>query len=158
VRVISGFALSAVGRWRPSSGLLLSRSNSVLHLSRSRLPHETTINITKSLRVSARAISLCFALLQTLSFPLLEHSFPGSIALHPSKPRLVLSLLLRRTTPTHLYTTPSFHSIPIGPASPATTGGSLQVDVSKARRSISLHPHSFIDARFRYITRTSASH
>ena len=37
-------------------GLQLPRSSFVLHLWRSRYPHETTIDITKSLRVSARTL------------------------------------------------------------------------------------------------------
>jgi hypothetical protein len=85
-------------------------SHSVLHLSRPWLRHETTINITKFLRVWARTISLCFVFLQTLSFSLLLPFFRGSIALHPPKLLLALSLLLR-------HTTPLFHSIPIGHAS-----------------------------------------
>jgi hypothetical protein len=104
------------------------------------LPHETTINITKSLRVWARAISLCFVLLQTLSFSLLLPFFRGSIALHPPKLLLPLSLLFRLTTLAHVSNTPSFHSIPIRHASVAEP--LLQVAVSKARQSIVL-PTSF---------------
>jgi hypothetical protein len=132
-RAIFGCAPSAAGRRRSSSDSLPPRSNSVLHLSRSRLLHETTINITKSLRVWARAISLCFVLLQTLSFSLLLLFFRSSIALHPPNPLLALSLLLCLTTPAHLSTTPSFHSIPIRPTSVAKR--LLQVAVSKARQS-----------------------
>jgi len=129
--------------------------NSVLHLSRSRLPHETTINITKSLRVWARAISLCFVLLQTLSFSLLLPFFRGSIVLHPPKLLLAFSLLLRLTTLAHVSNTPSFHSIPIRPVSVAEP--LLQVAVSKARQSTCSPNHSSVDARFRYSPRTSGS-
>ncbi len=117
------------------------------------MPHETTINITKSLRVWARAISLCFVLLQTLSFSLLLPSFHGTIALHPPKLLLALSLLLRHTTPAHIYTTPSFHSIPIGPASLAERPPSSRCIESAPQHRA---PHIIsVDARFRYSTRTS---
>jgi hypothetical protein len=56
-----GSAQNVVDRCRSSRGLLLSTSNSVLHLPWSLLPHETTLYNTKLLRTSARAVSLCLA-------------------------------------------------------------------------------------------------
>jgi hypothetical protein len=49
-QVIFGSAQNVVDRCRSSKGLLLSRSNSVLHLPWSRLPHETSLYSTNPLR------------------------------------------------------------------------------------------------------------
>jgi hypothetical protein len=153
--LLSGFAPSALGRWRSSSGLRLPKSHSALHLSRSQLPHETAIHITKSLRVPARAISLCFAVLHIWPFPLLQSLFPGGLALHPTQEHPPMSAAPQGNSPTHLDNIPTSHSIPIGPASAATTDDFLQVAVSKARRSTLPSHHPAVDARFRYSTRTS---
>jgi hypothetical protein len=83
------------------------------------LPHDTTIHTTKPLRASARSTSVCLAVLQTWSFQLLQPSLRDSLLFYPTQRHCVLSFALRRTTPTHLDTTPPFHSIPIGPASAA---------------------------------------
>ena len=152
--VISGFAPSAVARWRPSSGLLPPKSHSALHLFRSQLPHETTIHITKSLPVPARAISLCFAVLHIWPFPLFQSLFPRGLAFHPTQERPPLSAAPQGNIPTQLDTTPPSDSIPIGPASAAITDGFLQVAVSKARPSTLPSHHPSVDARFRYSTRT----
>jgi hypothetical protein len=44
-----------------------------------------------------------------------------------------LSLLPRFAAPTYLHKMPPFHSIPMGPASAATAGGSIQTALSNAR-------------------------
>src|SRR6266849_6287679 len=132
---ILGCAPSAAGRWSSSSDSLLPRSNSALHLSSSRLPHDTTSHLTKPLHASARAVSLCLAVLQTRFFQLLQPLFPASLALYTAQRHLALSSVLRHTTPAQLDTTPSPHSISIEPASAPTAGGSLQVAVSKARQN-----------------------
>src|ERR1700686_2265474 len=119
VQAISGFAPSAAGRWRPSRGSLLPRSGSAPHLYRSRLAHDTTLHTTKPLRASARSISLCLAVLQAWSFQLLQLSLRDSFLFYSTPWHCALSFALRRTVPTHLETTPPFHSIPIGPASAA---------------------------------------
>jgi len=107
------------------------------------------------LRVAARAISLCLALLQTCSFQLLQSLFPGRLAFRPTQEHPPLSSVPRGNSSTHPDTTPPSHSIPIGPASAAPTAGFLQVAVSKARRSSLPAHHSSVEARFRYSTRTS---
>src|SRR5260370_2352234 len=63
-RVIFGSAQNVVHRCRSSRGLLLSRSNSVLHLSSSLLPPESTLYTTKPLRLPPPSFSLPLALLQ----------------------------------------------------------------------------------------------
>src|ERR1017187_5838847 len=118
-QTIFGFAPSAVGLWRPSSDLLLPRSSFVLHLSPSRWPHETTINITQSLRVSARAISVCVAVLQTSTSRLLQPSFHGRLPLYPTQRHRALPSALNRTPSAPPNTTAPLHSIPIAPASAA---------------------------------------
>ena len=125
-QLISGFAPSAVGRWRPSSDSRLSRSNSVLHLPRRQSPHDTTVNITQSVRVAARAISLCLAVLQTWSSQLRQSLFPGRLALGPTQEHPPLSSAPRNNSPTRLHTACPSYSIPIGPASAATTVGFLR--------------------------------
>ena len=119
VPTIFGFAPSAAGPWQPSRDSPLPRFSFVLHLSRSRWPHETTINITQSLRVSARAISLCLAVLQTSTFRLLQPWLHGRLTLYPTQRHRALPSALCRTAPAHLDTTAPLHSIPIAPASAA---------------------------------------
>src|SRR5580700_10438782 len=80
--------------------------------------------------------------------------FPGVLALHSTQEHPPLSAVPQGNSPTHLDTIPPSHSIPIGPASAATTDGFLQVAVSKARPSALPSHHSSVDARFRYSTRT----
>jgi Putative transposase len=53
VRAIFRLAPCAMGRWKSSHDSRLPKTNSAPHLSRSRLPHETTIDITNVLGVSA---------------------------------------------------------------------------------------------------------
>src|SRR5258708_24188985 len=69
-----GSGQNVVHRCRSSRGLLLSRSNSVLHLSWSLLPHESTLYSTKPLRVPSRSVSLRLVLLQISSFHFLQLS------------------------------------------------------------------------------------
>ena len=106
-QVIVGSARNVADRCRSSRGLLLSRSNSVLHLPWSRLPHETTLYSTNPLRASARSVSLCLALLQTEAFYFLKsclhESFAPSSTFHLS----LSSVVLCCTAPAHLDTAPS---------------------------------------------------
>ena len=68
VRTIFGAAPSAAALCSLSKGCPLIRSNPVLHRHWIPLPHETTIDITKLLRVAARFLSLCL-LVQQITFP-----------------------------------------------------------------------------------------
>jgi hypothetical protein len=107
--VIFGFAQNAVDRWWSSKDSPLPKSNFVLLPPWSPRPHETTLYHKKSLRLSARAVSLRLAIPQTATFcllkPCLRESFALSWPFHP----LVLSAVLYRTAPAHLYTTPSIN-------------------------------------------------
>ena len=58
-QMIFGSAQSAVDRWWSSKDLPLPKSNSVLHQSWSRLPHETTLHNAKPLRASATLRLFC---------------------------------------------------------------------------------------------------
>src|SRR5260370_3851073 len=108
-QVIFGSAQNVVDRCRSSRGLLLSRSNSVLHLPWLRMPHETTLYSTNPLRVSARSVSLCLAVLQTGAFYFLKsclhESFEHSSSFHFS----LSSVVLCRTPPAHLDTAASLN-------------------------------------------------
>jgi len=55
VRKIFGAVLNVLAPWSSSNGSLPLKSSSVLHLFRSALPHENTIDITNVLGVSAPA-------------------------------------------------------------------------------------------------------
>jgi hypothetical protein len=63
------------------------------------------------------------------------HSVGNRFALLPTRRRLGLSSALRRTAQRQLNTALSLHSICIGPASAATTGGLVQTALSNARRA-----------------------
>src|SRR5258708_1046852 len=132
-RVIFGSAQNVVHRCRSSRGLLLSRSNSVLHLSWSLLPHESTLYSTKPLRVPARSVSLRLVLLQISSFHFLQLSLRKNSAPTSLFPPSLPAALLSHTVPANLGTAPSHNSICIGPASAAITGGFLLTALSNAR-------------------------
>ena len=150
---IFGGAPSALDRWSSSRDSRLPKCNFVLHRC-SRLPHERTLYFGKTLRASPRSVVLRLIAKQISSSGFLRHSLHNLFSQYPASGRTMLSAALRRTVPMHLYACPSLHSICIGPASAATAAGFLQVDVSKARRSISRSSYSLADSRFRYITRT----
>ena len=128
-------ALSAVDRWWSSKGLLLPRSNFALLVPSSSLPHETILYNTKILPASARSLSLCLVFYKTRLFDFSNLLFARVLHLRHSsliQCRLPCPVAQLR----HIFTTPpSFHSISIGPASAATTGGFLLTALSNARRS-----------------------
>ena len=68
VRTIFGAVPSAVALCSLSKGCPPIKPNPVLHRHSILLPHETTIDITKLLRVAARFLSLCL-LVQQITFP-----------------------------------------------------------------------------------------
>ena len=135
-RALFGSVPSVVGRWWSSRDSLLPKSNSVLHRSRSRLPHETTL-------IQHHENFACFGALRLLcvlppnksllpASPTLSSAAHSFVIRQLSVPRVVCCASAappRRTS----HATPPLHSICIGPASAATTGGFLQVVVSKAR-------------------------
>src|SRR5215470_12926004 len=129
---ISGFVPTAVAKWPASGGSLLSKSSSsVPH--RWPLPlHETNLSNSNPSRVPARSVPLR---LRPRPIPSSRTHPAISQILYPRN-SLPLSLVVLHATPlATLHTTPYPHSIPIGPASAATTGGFLQVAVSKARKT-----------------------
>jgi hypothetical protein len=63
----------------------------------------------KSLRVSARSVSLRLAIPQTAPFRLLKPCLRESFALSWPFHHLVSSAVLYRTAPAHLHTTPSLN-------------------------------------------------
>ena len=71
------------------------------------LPHETTLYNTKSLRASARSVSLCLAVLQTTSFYFLKSSLRDSFALSSLFHLSLSSVVLCRTASAHLDTASS---------------------------------------------------
>jgi len=104
---IVGLILSAYLRLRTTSQLppVITRHFVLLPLL-PLLPHETTLSNTKPLRAPARSVSLCLAVLQTMSSRLIERSplTPTSF-FSPSAPAAVLF----RKAPAHLYTAPSLN-------------------------------------------------
>ena len=108
-QVIFGSAQNVVDRCRSSRGLLLSKSNSVLHLPWSLLLHETTLYSTNPLRVSARSVSLCLVLLPTASFHFREPSLRENFAPTSLSSLSVPAAVLSRTVPAQLGTEPSHH-------------------------------------------------
>jgi len=97
------------------------RSNFVLH-HWSPLPHETTRARSNSLHASACSVPLRLALEQISS-----SNFLSSVSTIRSRAGQLVasSALLYRTVPAIFHTDISSHSISIGPASAATTGGSV---------------------------------
>src|SRR5260370_25623445 len=94
------------------------------------------------LRASAPFVVLRLAAEQISSSRFSAVSVCGCLAVRPAPAQVVLSFALRRTASAHLDAPPSLYCICIGSASAATACASLQVDVSKARQSITL-PSSF---------------
>src|SRR5258708_38948100 len=80
-QLLFGSAPSVADHREPSKGLLLPRSKFVLPRPSPLLPHETTLYTSKSLRVSARSVSLCLVVLQTAPFCLLKTCLRDSFAL-----------------------------------------------------------------------------
>src|SRR5208282_1508804 len=145
-----GAAQSVADRWRSSKDLRLRKSNFVLH--RSPSPHETTINITKGSGALSRSLLLRLLAQIISSSPSSRLSPPSRRASPTVIPLSTPSFLPCRTPSTHLYTGLFHHSIPIGPAPAATTGGFVQTAVSKARKRTALPPSSSLEPRFRYST------
>src|SRR5215467_229519 len=116
-----GAVPSVVDRWWSSSVSLLPKSNFALHRC-SLLPHETTLSSPHPSRVSACSISLRLNPEQN-SFPRLLSA--GSAILSRCSQLSPSAAVLSRTVSATLYTAVSYHSISIGPASAATTGGLL---------------------------------
>src|SRR5487761_499277 len=108
-RTIFDFVPSVVGRCGSSKGLLLPRSNFVLPLACLRLPHETTLHHTESLRASARSVSLCLAVLPAASFHFREPSRRENFAPTALSSRSVPAAVLSRTVPAQRGTEPSHH-------------------------------------------------
>lgn len=106
-QVIFGDAQNAVDRCRSSRGLPLSKSNFVLLLVWSLLPHEATVYNAKLLRVSARSASLRLAVLPTASLhfrqPSLRQNFAPMSLSSLSLPAAVLPC----TVPAQLDIEPS---------------------------------------------------
>jgi len=104
VRVIFGLAPSVVGRCWSSKDLLLLRSSFVLHRPRMPSPHETTIDITKPLRASARCLPLCL-LAQPIPFSRFPRSpFCGISDFSATLLRPQLGAVLCCTSPVHRQT------------------------------------------------------
>jgi len=116
-----GAVPSVVHRWWSSKDSPQTKSNFALH-PRSRLPHDTTLSSSNPFRVAARYVSLRLNAQQNSS-----PSFPRTPATILSRTRQLpnSSAVLSRTVSPTLHTAVPAHSIPIGHASAATTGGSL---------------------------------
>ena len=71
-RAIFGSAPSVLDRWWSSRGSPLPRCNFVLHLWSP--PHETTLNVTNTLRLSARSVASRLIAEQIPSSGFLRHS------------------------------------------------------------------------------------
>ena len=71
------------------------------------LPHDTTLYNTKLLRASARSVSLCLAVPQTVSFYFLKSSLRESLALSSPFHLPLSSVVLCRTAPVDFDTAPS---------------------------------------------------
>ena len=142
-QAIFGSVPSVLDRWWSSRGSPLPRCNFVLHLWSP--PHETTLNITNTLRLSARSVASRLIAEQIPSSGFLRHSLHNIFSHQPASGCFVSSAVLRRITQVHSYATSPLHSICIGPASGAIAGGFLQVVVSKARKHATLaHPPCLI--------------
>src|SRR6267143_2170221 len=148
VRKIFGAVLNVLAPWWSSNDSLPPKSSFVLHLFRSALPHENTIDITNVLGVSAPAVLLRLLGQQISSSRFSRSSTVSKLASPTNVPLPTSSVVPPRADPAHLYTAPPIHSIPIGPASAATTGGFVQTALSKARRSIA-HAGATLNARLR---------
>ena len=120
-RAIFGSVPSVLDRWWSSRGSRLPRCNFVLHLWSP--PHETTLNITNTLRSSARSVASRLIADQIPSSGFPRHSLHNIFSHLPASGRFVSSAVLRRITQAHLYATSPLHSICIGPASAAIAAG-----------------------------------
>ena len=123
-RTISGAVPSVVDRWWSSKGSRLQKSNFVLCHRCSLLPHETRLSKLDSSRASRRAPSLCVLTQNKSPFS----NSPRRCLRHTLFPLVRSRRLLPCSTarpPQHSTPLVSSHSISIGPASAATTGGFL---------------------------------
>src|SRR6266404_536975 len=118
---ISGAAPCVADRWWSWKGSPLQKSNSVLHL-RSPLQHETTFSNSHPSRVSTCCVPLRLAS-QQISLSNLFSVVSAILFLVRQLPKS--SAVLYRTALAIFKTVVSSHSISIGPASAATTGGFL---------------------------------
>src|SRR5215470_9052558 len=116
-----GAALSVVDRWWSSRGSPLPRSNFALHRC-SLLPHETTLSSPNPSRLSACPVSLRLNAEQN-SIPSFLSAASTTLSRGSQLPAS-FAVLSRTALPT-LDTAVFPHSISIGPASAATTGGLL---------------------------------
>src|SRR5215470_2759313 len=126
-----GAALSVADRWWSSKDSPLQKSNCALH--RGSPPrHEGTFSNSKSSRAST-----CCAPLRSATKQISPSSVTRAITgiLLRKSESLPLFVLLYRTASATLDTVLFAHSIPIGPASAATTGGFLLTALSNARRT-----------------------
>src|SRR4029077_19738293 len=124
------------------------KSSSVLHLFQSRPPHETTIDTTNILGVSALSVPVRLLGQYTSPSRFSRSSIASKLATLTTVLLPMSSVVSPRAHPAHLHTAPPIHSIPIGPASAATTRGFVQTALSQARRSITLADAS-LNARLR---------
>ena len=104
VPVIFGLAPSAVARCGSSKGLRLRRSSSVLHPTRTPSPHETTIDITKLLRVAARSLPLCLLASQTSAYSFASSSFHRTFGYSATLPLFLCAVVPCRTSSAHRHT------------------------------------------------------
>jgi hypothetical protein len=88
---------------------LLPRSNFVLLRPWSSRPHETTLYHKKSWRVSARSISLCVAVPQTVPCCFPNFCLGANFALSPPFHLSLSSVVLSRTVSAHYHAAPSFN-------------------------------------------------
>src|SRR5208337_916231 len=131
---IFGAAPSVMAQWRSSKGLRLPKCDFVLH--RWSWPlHENSLSNSNPSRAPARSVPVCFAANEILYFNFSAHSLGHRFALLPTLRRVGLSSALRSTARQQLKTALSLHSISIGPASVATTGGLVQTALSNARKA-----------------------
>ena len=120
-RATFGAAPSVVDRWWSSRGSSLPKFNFVLH-HWSPLPHETTLSSSNPSHASACSVPLRLASEQISSSNLL--SVVSAILSRASQlPKS--SVVLYRTVSAIFNAAVSSHSISKGPASAATTGGSV---------------------------------
>ena len=135
VRAIFGFAPTVVGRCESSNDSRLPIFNYAPHLSRSRLPHEATIDIT--IVVGASALSVLLRPLpqtnpssRSLSSSTIgQRTSPTTFSLSQS------SVLLHSANSAGLHPHTPDHSFPIDARVCRTTDGLVQTDVSNARRA-----------------------
>ena len=133
VRKILGAVRNVLAPWWSSNDSLPPKSNSALHLFRSRLPHETTIDSTSVSGVWAPTVLLRL-LAQQISASRSSPSCTLRKLASPTTVPLSMPPVVRRCAdPTRLHSAPPLHAIPIGPRPPP--GGFVQTALSKARPS-----------------------